>query len=102
MGIDPNGVIRSARLVEHHEPIVLIGIPERRVAEVIDGYVGLDVVALAGATTADRDVDIVSGATVTIMVIDDSIVRAGLKVARALGLGGMATCEPKRRRARWT
>ena len=95
VGIDPNGVIRSARLVEHHEPIVLIGIPERRVAEVIDGYVGLDVVALAGATTADRDVDIVSGATVTIMVIDDSIVRAGLKVARALGLGGMATGEPE-------
>ena len=93
VGIDPDGVIRSARLVEHHEPIVLIGIPERRVAEVIDGYVGLDVVALAGATTADRDVDIVSGATVTIMVIDDSIVRAGLKVARALGLGGMATGE---------
>ena len=95
VGIDSDGVIRSARLVEHHEPIVLIGIPERRVAEVIDGYVGLDVVALAGATTADRDVDIVSGATVTIMVIDDSIVRAGLKVARALGLGGMATGEPE-------
>lgn len=91
VGIDLDGVIRSARLVEHHEPIVLIGIPERRIAEVIGGYVGLDVVALEGATTADRDVDIVSGATVTIMVIDDSIVRAALKVARALGLGGMAS-----------
>jgi NosR/NirI family nitrous oxide reductase transcriptional regulator len=34
--------------------------------------------------------DIISGATVTIMVIDDSIVRAGLKVARALELGGLA------------
>ena len=90
VGIDLDGVIRSARLMEHHEPIVLIGIPERRVAEVIDGYVGLDVVAQKSATGAERDVDIVSGATVTIMVIDDSIVRAGLKVARALGLGGMA------------
>ena len=90
VGIDPGGIIRAVRLVEHHEPIVLIGIPERRVAEVIDGYVGLDVVALDGATSAGRDVDIVSGATVTIMVIDDSIVRASLAVARALGLGGMA------------
>ena len=96
VGIDLDGVIRSARLMEHHEPIVLIGIPERRVAEVIDGYVGLDVVALEGATTAGRDVDIVSGATVTIMVIDDSIVRAGLKVARAVGLGGPASgAEPR-------
>ena len=96
VGIDLDGIIRSARLMEHHEPIVLIGIPERRVAEVIDGYVGLDVVALEGATTAGRDVDIVSGATVTIMVIDDSIVRAGLKAARAVGLGGPASgAEPR-------
>ena len=89
VGVGLDGVIRSVRLVEHHEPIVLIGIPERRVAEVIDGYVGLDLVALDGATSTDRDVDIVSGATVTVMVIDDSIVRAGLEVARTLGLGGM-------------
>ena len=97
VGIDLDGIIRSARLMEHHEPIVLVGIPERRVAEVIDGYVGLDVVALDGATTADRAVDIVSGATVTIMVIDDSIVRAGLVVVRTLGLGGMvpAGAEPE-------
>ena len=90
VGVDPRGTIRGVRLVEHHEPIVLIGIPERRVAEVIDGYVGLDLAALDGTASTDRDVDIVSGATVTIMVIDDSIVRAGLEVARTLGLGGMA------------
>ncbi|MEE4188117.1 MAG: 4Fe-4S binding protein, partial [Roseobacter sp.] len=36
-----------------------------------------------------HELDIVSGATVTIMVIDDSIVRSGLRVARALGLGGL-------------
>lgn len=89
VGVGLDGVIRSARLVEHHEPIVLIGIPERRVAEVIDGYVGLDLVALDGVAGVDRDVDIVSGATVTILVIDDSIVRAGRKVVRTLGLGGM-------------
>jgi len=94
IGIDPRGVIRAARLVEHYEPIVLIGIPERRVAEVIDAYVGLDVTVQAGATANDRNVDIVSGATVTIMVIDDSIVRAGLKVARALGLGGLSKPAP--------
>ncbi|NNL71959.1 MAG: regulatory protein NosR, partial [Silicimonas sp.] len=41
-----------------------------------------------------HDLDIISGATVTVMVIDDSVVRAGLKVARALGLGGLATKAP--------
>ena len=30
IGIDTRGVITGAKLVEHHEPIVLIGIPPRR------------------------------------------------------------------------
>ena len=38
-----------------------------------------------------HDVDIISGATVTIMIIDDSVVRSSIKVARALGLGGLAS-----------
>ena len=38
----------------------------------------------------ERDVDIVSGATVTVMVIDDSIVRAAVIMARIHGLGGLA------------
>ena len=28
VGIDPTGVVRGLSLIEHHEPIVLIGIPE--------------------------------------------------------------------------
>jgi NosR/NirI family transcriptional regulator, nitrous oxide reductase regulator len=55
----------------------------------VDGYVGLDLVAEADSGGTTHDVDIISGATVTVMVIDDSIVRSGLKVARALGLGGL-------------
>ena len=89
VGLDPNGVIVGAKLVEHHEPIVLIGIPESEITPVIEGYVGLDIPALARAPKSDRRVDIVSGATVTIMVIDDSIVRAGIKLARRAGLGGL-------------
>jgi transcriptional regulator of nitric oxide reductase len=34
--------------------------------------------------------EIISGVTVTVMVIDDSIVRSGIRVARLLGLGGLA------------
>ncbi len=36
-----------------------------------------------------HELDIISGATVTIMVIDDSVVRASLKVARSLGIGNL-------------
>jgi NosR/NirI family nitrous oxide reductase transcriptional regulator len=89
VGIDKDGVITAAKLVEHHEPIVLIGIPESRITEVLDDYVGLDVVKLVKEQQRN-DVDIVSGATVTVMVMDDSIVRAAIKVARRFGLGGLA------------
>lgn len=89
LALDLDGVLVGAKLVEHHEPIVLIGIPEEKITTVIDGYLGLDVGAVARAATKDRDVDIVSGATVTIMVIDDSILRSSIKVARRLGLAGL-------------
>jgi hypothetical protein len=46
-------------------------------------------VAEAAAGGTAHDLNIISGATVTIMVIDDSIVRSGIRVARALGLGGL-------------
>ncbi len=89
VGLDPAGRVVGSKLVEHHEPIVLIGIPEHKITAVIDRYVGLDIPALARASQAEHELDIVSGATVTIMVIDDSILRSGIKVARRLGLGGL-------------
>ncbi len=88
IGIDMAGVITGAKLVKHHEPIVLIGIPESRITAVIDRYVGLDVVGLIKGAKR-RKVDIVSGATVTVMVIDDTIVQSAVQVARAYGLGGL-------------
>lgn len=89
MGVDNNAKVTGVRLVKHSEPIVLIGIPDARIREVTEKYAGLDLITEAKASGSGHDLDIVSGATVTIMVIDDSIVRAGLKVARALGLGGL-------------
>ncbi len=89
MGVDANAKVTGVRLVEHSEPIVLIGIPDSKIQAVTERYAGLDLIKEAEAGGSGHELDIVSGATVTIMVIDDSIVRAGLKVARALGLGGL-------------
>lgn len=87
VGLDAK--IIGVQLVKHSEPIVLIGIPEAKVKALVSGYTGLDLVAEAKSGGTAHEVDIISGATVTVMVIDDSIVRSGLKVARALGLGGL-------------
>ncbi len=85
VGLTPDGTVTGAKLVEHHEPIVLVGIPLARISAFIDGYVGKNVLELTSQSADRPPVDIVSGATVTVMVIGDSIIRSGRKVMQALG-----------------
>ncbi len=96
--IDADAVLTGVKLVAHSEPIVLIGIPNSKMVALTEGYAGLDLKVEAETGGEGHDLDIISGATVTIMVIDDSLVRGGIKVARALGLGGLSVLEtgPKR------
>ncbi len=89
MTVDREGVARHVELIEHHEPIVLIGVPEARIRKVLDGYVGRNLVHEQIEETGADKLDIVAGATVTIMVIDDSLHRAAVKLARAKGLAGL-------------
>ena len=88
VAIDMQGVIQKVLLVEHHEPIVLVGIPESRIKAVLKDYQGLDVGKLV-AGTQNHKVDVVTGATVTVMVMDDTILRGAIKVARQYGLAGL-------------
>ncbi|MDF1872042.1 NosR/NirI family protein [Vannielia sp.] len=89
VAVDHDARVLGVELVKHSEPIVLIGIPDSKIKTMVHGYRGIDLVAEAQARGSAHDLDIISGATVTVMVIDDGIIRAGLKVARALGLGGL-------------
>ena len=87
VGLALDGTIAGARLVEHKEPIVLIGIPEEKITAFIGGYVGRNVLRPASVTESGSSVDIVSGATVTVMVMGDSIMRSADRVAQMRGLG---------------
>jgi NosR/NirI family nitrous oxide reductase transcriptional regulator len=91
IAIDLKGKIAGAKLIKHTEPIVLAGIPEAKITNFIDGYKNFDVVgADAQANRAPPPVDIVSGATVTVLVIDDSIRNSAIAAARAAGIAGSA------------
>jgi NosR/NirI family nitrous oxide reductase transcriptional regulator len=90
VGIDPAGTVRGLKLVEHHEPIVLIGIPEAEVMAALNGLIGQDLGAVAAGTASPPQVDIVSGATVTVLVMGDSVVRSAVKLIRSGRLGGDA------------
>jgi len=93
VGLADNGRIVAAKLVEHHEPIVLIGIPQSKVDAFIHGYVGLNFIESPPRHGAPPPVDIISGATVTLMVIGDSITRSAIAVARAHGVGAPAQAD---------
>lgn len=90
VGLNTDGRITGAKMVEHSEPIVLAGIPEHKIDGFIEGYKDLDVIEMmtSGGSSAPP-VDIVSGATVTVLVIDDSIRLSAQSAVRAIGLGGL-------------
>jgi NosR/NirI family nitrous oxide reductase transcriptional regulator len=48
VGIDPKGVITGLKLVEHKEPIVLVGIPEKRILEAVNKLIGTDMDRVVG------------------------------------------------------
>ncbi len=89
VAMDTEGKLLRAELVKHSEPIVLIGIPDRKIQAFTAAYSGLDIIAEAAAGGTAHDLEIISGATVTLMIIDDGVVRSSIKVARALGIGGL-------------
>ena len=90
VALSMDGSIMAAKLLEHHEPIVLIGIPEARVEAFIQGYVGQNYIKNRPKPGAPPPVDIISGATVTLMVVGDSIMRSSQLVARQEGIGQSA------------
>ncbi|WMT79198.1 NosR/NirI family protein [Bradyrhizobium sp. Ash2021] len=92
IGITPKGVLTGLKLVEHKEPIVLVGIPVARILEAVNKLIGTDMDPVARGAAPAPQVDIVSGATVTVLVMGDSIVRSATKLIKSgrLGAGGNA------------
>ena len=83
VGIDTAGVIKGIKLVEHKEPIVLVGVPERRVVEALNKLLGTSIGPIAAGKERPPQPDIVSGATVTILVMADSVIRSAVRLVRS-------------------
>ena len=89
IGIDINGVFSGFKVLGHHEPIFLHGLGEQSMFRFIDQYIGH---SLKDRYIVNAQVDKVDGivyldgvtrATVSVMVINDTIIASALKVARA-------------------
>jgi len=94
IAMDTEGQLVATRVLEHHEPILLVGIPEQKLFDFADNYQGLNVtdqVRVGSDNNAERHhIDMVSGATVTVRVVNETIMRAARKVARLLGVAGLS------------
>src|SRR5690606_6723271 len=88
VALDNAGTVVGLRIAEHSEPILMVGVPERRIVESLDRYVGFNPLHASAAGSGPPRADIVSGATVTVLIIGDSVVRSSSRVARMLQLGG--------------
>jgi polyferredoxin len=104
VGLDLTGKIAGLQILEHSEPILVVGISEQDLKHYIDQYQGISVrerVKLGGAPREGYvTVDGISGATITAMVMNATVMKSIRKVAetRALPLAsgepGTATFEP--------
>lgn len=88
--LDTAGVIQDAYVLEHHEPILLVGIPEAKLHAFNAKYKGIKVnqrVVVGRSSDPDAvTVDAVTGATVTVMVVNEVVMRSAHAVAVSLGL----------------
>ncbi|MGV2076363.1 MULTISPECIES: 4Fe-4S binding protein [unclassified Rhizobium] len=83
VGIDTAGVVRGIKLIDHHEPIVLIGIPQAKVVAALNSIIGKNLGRVAAGEERPPQVEIVSGATVTVLVMGDSVIRSAVKLIRS-------------------
>ncbi|MCP5161442.1 MAG: regulatory protein NosR [Hahellaceae bacterium] len=90
VAIDLEGTIKTAWVLSHHEPILLVGIPEKKLWDFALQYEGrkiTDKLRVGGSTDPEViGVDAITGATVTVMVVHEGILRSAKKVARTMGV----------------
>ncbi|MBB3183993.1 NosR/NirI family nitrous oxide reductase transcriptional regulator [Halomonas fontilapidosi] len=83
VGIDLEGTVVQADVISHEEPIMLVGIPEAKLEGFADDHVSAHV---NDRMKVGDNLDAISGATVTVIVVSDTIMRAARQVAAEQGL----------------
>jgi hypothetical protein len=89
VGFDLAGRITGLTIVQHEEPILAAGITEARLHAFTDQYRGksvFDRVTIGAAREGHVAVDAISGATITVMVQNATVMQAARRVAESRGL----------------
>jgi NosR/NirI family nitrous oxide reductase transcriptional regulator len=98
IGLDPKGVITGARVVHHSEPILLIGIPEQALHDFVAFYAGQPALqrVIVGHTSDPEaiTVDAISGATVTVLAQNITVLDTARALGTAVGVFDATTMAP--------
>lgn len=90
VSFDINGIFKNSWVLEHHEPILLVGIPAHKLWDFAAQYIGKEItdkIRVGFSTDPEAlTVDAVTGATVTVIVVNDTIMKAAHKVAEKIGM----------------
>lgn len=91
VGMERTGRIAGVKVLKHSEPILLVGIPEDALTRFIRQYLGrgaADKVRIGKGTDGSdpNGVDAISGATVTVIAENQTIMRGAYEVARQVGI----------------
>jgi hypothetical protein len=90
VGFDLAGELRGVEIVEHEEPILVVGISDEDLARFTSQYRGLQItddIRVGGRSAPGRPtIDSVTGATITVMVINRSIALTARRASQALGI----------------
>ena len=89
VGFDLGGRITGIEVVQHEEPILVIGITNERLQQFARQYVDksvFDKIAIGGTREGYVTIDAISGATITMMVENASIMQSVRKVSEARGI----------------
>ncbi|WP_172150202.1 NosR/NirI family protein [Pseudomonas tumuqii] len=99
IGMDPQGVLAGVRVLEHHEPVFLYGLGVQPLLDFVEQYRQHPIsrpIIVGGrrADSADGESTIqfdgVSKATVSVVILNETVLQAALSVARQL-LDGFAS-----------
>ena len=107
IGLDTKGRFAGVKVLHHHEPVFLHGLGEEPLTEFVDQYEGRSlteqIIVQASSRSARNNsgnqvyFDGVSKATVSVLIINDSVLSSALQVARKK-LEGFAQATPTRAR----
>jgi NosR/NirI family nitrous oxide reductase transcriptional regulator len=97
VGLDEEGVITGSQIVHHSEPILLVGIPQKRLTDFVGAHTGLKAdqkVSTGSSSDGAVHIDGISGATVTVLSESRTILETARVIAEDVGVIKGATRVP--------